>query len=81
MCPTAKYLPCNSLYLCLMKTTKCPLLGYMDLSGFARAVGVSYFTAYRWAKEGRIRAWQVGRFWAVPIDEVERVIVQKRGGL
>lgn len=64
-----------------MKTTKRPLGGYIDLSGFARAVGISYFTAYRWVKEGRIRAWQIGRFWAVPIDEVERVIMQRREGL
>jgi len=30
----------------------------MKLSAYARAVGISYFTAWRWFKAGRIRAYQ-----------------------
>ena len=49
--------------------------GYCELSVFAERMGVSYGTARRWAKDGRIRTLQLvkrGKHW-VPDSELARL--------
>lgn len=39
---------------------------FLDLADAADELGVHYQTAYRWVREGRLRAERVGRRWRVP---------------
>ncbi|MCX8113413.1 MAG: helix-turn-helix domain-containing protein [Bacteroidia bacterium] len=49
-----------------------PFGGYIGLGDFARRVGISYLTAWRWVKTGRISAHKIGAFWVVPETELEK---------
>jgi putative resolvase len=50
---------------------------YFTPKGFARALGVSRITVYRWIWEGRIRAYATpGGRYRIPASELRRI----RGG-
>ena len=46
----------------------------LTLEEFANEIGISYHTAYRWQKAGRVRVVQGLRKLLVPTTEVERIL-------
>lgn len=56
-----------------MKPQNQPIEGYVDAAQFAQLAGVAYITVWRWIRKGIVRAHQVGRFWAISVDELEKV--------
>jgi len=46
----------------------------------AEALGVTYMTVWKWIKSGKLRANKVfGGRYAIPAEEVERLLKEKRG--
>jgi excisionase family DNA binding protein len=39
----------------------------------AALLRVSYITAYRMVRSGKLRAVQIGKLWRVPVSEIERL--------
>ena len=45
---------------------------FYSTSEMADMLGVSRVTAYRWIKDGRIKAYEIGKHWKIPCSEVTR---------
>ena len=48
--------------------------GYKSTKELARATGYAEITVYSWLRGGRVKAEKVGRTWAIPDAEFERVV-------
>ena len=53
-----------------------PLSQGMKVSEFCRRFPIAKETAYRWAREGRIKTLRFGRTVFIPLDEVERIMTE-----
>jgi excisionase family DNA binding protein len=56
----------------MKKSRQMALNGHVDLQTAAEDLGVHYQTAYRWVREGTLRAVKQGVMYVVEPDEVER---------
>lgn len=52
----------------------------LDLTEAARVLGVHYQTAYRWVRDGSLRARKVGKSYRVERRDLERFIEQRNAG-
>ena len=52
----------------------------VDLTEAAAELGVHYQTAYRWVREGSLRAVKVGKSYRVERRDLERFLAQRRSG-
>ncbi len=46
---------------------------FYSTSEVASMLGVNRVTAYRWIKDGRIKAYEIGKHWKIPCSEVMRI--------
>lgn len=51
----------------------------MSIVEAARAIGIKPRTVREWIRRGKIGAIKVNRKWAIPEEEVSRIIKERRG--
>lgn len=63
-----------------MMATQPWITRYYTPAQFANAAGCNVSSVYRWIESGVVNAARHGRYWRIPISEVERYWEQPRNG-